>query len=174
MQRGSTPYGTFPVNIGKGDIGSIGQRIGSIATVGGLGGVIPDPRYPGHPRAGIQIHAGFSNNLDKLYSEGCFAIAPRDWPAFKAQLLKEAQNGPLSLTIGRDGRATIFHTDSTTKDRTVIDTSSGSKGVRTINVQSGGKLTANVNAPKGASVSVEGTGAFNKTETNRTMPLDAD
>jgi hypothetical protein len=170
MLRGSTPYGTYPINIGKGDIGSVGQRVGSIATLGGLGGVIPDPKYPGHPRAGIQVHAGFSNDLDKLYSEGCFAIAPREWPAFKAQLLKEAQNGPLNLTIGRDGRATIFHPDSATGDRTVVD-ASGTKSVRTVKVQTSGKLTADINAPRGSDVKVEGGGAFDKTETNRTMPL---
>jgi hypothetical protein len=58
-------------------------------------------------------------------------------------------------------------------DRAAIDASDGGdKKVRTVDVQTNGKLTADVNAPRGAEVKVEGGGAFNKTETNRTMPLD--
>jgi hypothetical protein len=57
-------------------------------------------------------------------------------------------------------------------DRGLIDDASKDKSVRTVNVDSGGKLTAEVNAPRDAKVTVEGGGAFSKTETNRTMPLD--
>jgi hypothetical protein len=58
------------------------------------------------------------------------------------------------------------------EDRGLIDKSGGDKDVRTVKVETGGKLTAEVNAPKGTDVKVEGSGAFDKTETNRTMPLD--
>jgi hypothetical protein len=56
-------------------------------------------------------------------------------------------------------------------DRQTIDQASTDKQVRSVKVETGGKLTADVNAPAGAEVKVEGGGAFNKTETNRTMPL---
>ncbi len=105
-KRGSIPYGNFPINIG--DQGPIGQRIGAVATVGGRGGEIPDPKFPGQPREGIEIHPGSSNDLDRLYTEGCFGVPPAEWPAFKAALLKEAQGGPLELSIGRNGRAAIM------------------------------------------------------------------
>jgi len=108
-RRGAIPYGTHNINIGTGDIGSIGQRIGSVATVGGLGGVIPDPRYPNVPREGVQIHSGSSSELDRLYTEGCFAVPANQWPAFKKQLLAEAAAHPegLALQINRNGRAII-------------------------------------------------------------------
>jgi hypothetical protein len=60
------------------------------------------------------------------------------------------------------------------KDRATVDAAdkgAGDKKVRTVNVEVNGKLTADVNAPKGSDVKVEGGGAFNKTETNRQMPL---
>jgi hypothetical protein len=76
----------------------------------------------------------------------------------------------IPLRIGsRPGEYQIRH--EIIKDRDTIDAADGAKKVRTVKVDVGGKLTANVNAPKGADVKVEGGGAFNKTETNRTMPL---
>ena len=112
--RGSTPYGTYPVNIrndigvgGTGQLGDVGRRIGSIATVGGRGGEIDDPAYPGRPREGIQIHPASHDQLDRLYTAGCFGIAKSQWPRFKEALLKEATKGPLFLTINRNGQATI-------------------------------------------------------------------
>lgn len=56
-------------------------------------------------------------------------------------------------------------------DRQTVDASAGAKGVRTVKVQQGGTLTADVSAPANAKVEVKGGGAFNKTETTRTMPL---
>jgi hypothetical protein len=106
--RGSIPYGDFPVNIGQGDIGPIGQRIGSIGTIGRPGGEIDDPKYPGRPRAGIQIHPSSGAMLDRLYTQGCFGVPRAEWPAFKKILLEEAAKGPLMLHIGRDGQAEIL------------------------------------------------------------------
>lgn len=57
-------------------------------------------------------------------------------------------------------------------ERGIVDTASQDKGVRSVKVETNGTLTADVNAPKGTDVKVEGGGAFNKTETNRTMPLN--
>jgi hypothetical protein len=107
--RGSIPYGDFPVNIGPGaGIGAIGQRIGSIGTIGRPGGEIDDPKYPGRPRTGIQIHPSSGAMLDRLYTQGCFGVPRSEWPAFKKLLLQEAAKGPLMLHIGRNGQAEIL------------------------------------------------------------------
>jgi hypothetical protein len=107
--RGATPPGSYPINIGRGDIGPVGRRIGSIATVGGPGGVIKDPRYS-VARAGIQIHPGTANRLDQLYSQGCFAVDRRQWPAFRAHLLDLHARTPGGLRIDVDpnGRAQVI------------------------------------------------------------------
>jgi len=105
--RGSLPYGTYPIN--PGDMGPVGRRIGAYGSVGGLGGEIPDPKFPQQPREGILIHSASSSDLDRLYSEGCFAVSKAEWPRFRQALINEtAKNGPMALTIGRDGRATIM------------------------------------------------------------------
>jgi hypothetical protein len=106
--RGSMPIGTHAINIGKGDIGDIGKRIGSIATVGKLGGNIWDPKIKAM-RGGMQIHGGFSDKLEYLKSKGCFAVKPSEWPAFKKALIEENKRTPggLQLTIGKDGKAVI-------------------------------------------------------------------
>jgi hypothetical protein len=81
----------------------------------------------------------------------------------------------IPLRIGtRPGEYQIRHqivAPANDADRQTIDQASADKQVRTVKVETGGKLTADVNAPVGAEVKVEGGGAFNKTETNRTMPL---
>jgi hypothetical protein len=109
-RRGSLPYGDYPINFGQDyrNIGSVGHRIGSVASIGGIGGVINDPKYPGHPRAGIQIHPGSGATLDQLYTEGCFAVPRAQWPAFKKALLEESKKGPLMIHIGRNGRAEVM------------------------------------------------------------------
>jgi hypothetical protein len=117
--RFSIPYGSYELHIppiqmrsGRdwGDIGPIGQRIGSVATVNDPGrdtGTIKDP-LTGHLAKGIQIHSASSSQLDHLYSHGCFAISRQEWPAFKAALLRMArEQGPLVLNIGHDGSARI-------------------------------------------------------------------
>jgi hypothetical protein len=219
---GAIPYGKYPINIGKGDIGPIGQRIGSVATVGGLGGEFTGG---GHHWTGVQIHTAFSDRLDQLYTLGCFSIARSEWPRFKQKLLEENAKHPegLELEIGRNGMASITPKGSTVElvpthardpdkkavggltgnvesdwalasqgkldtaalvasarklggqqdDRSAIDGAS-QKSVRTVKIDINGKLTADVNAPKGADVKVNGEGAFTKTETNRTMPIEAD
>lgn len=102
-RRGSMPFGTFPVNIGKGDIGPVGKHVGAIATVGRPGGEIDDPKYPGHPREGIQIHP-WSRPLE---SEGCFVIPREQWHGFCTALLTEAKKGQLYLTVDESTNAKI-------------------------------------------------------------------
>jgi hypothetical protein len=106
--RGSIPYGDFPVNVGDPAMGPWGRSHGAAATIGGPGGVINDPKYPGRPRAGIEIHPSSGAMLDRLYTAGCFGVPRSEWPAFKKLLLEQAAKGPLMLHIGRDGQAEIM------------------------------------------------------------------
>jgi hypothetical protein len=194
--RGATPPGSYPVNIGRGDIGPIGQRIGSIATVGGLGGTIRDPRFPGSPRLGIQIHASTGARLDQLYSQGCFAVDRRQWPAFRQHLLdlNSRTPGGLRIDVDQDGRAQIV-----ARNQQIV-----SGGVPTSNFAGGGatgfgtggapyslrspesaaitralqtqvnpaltatgQLDVNVRAPRGTVVKASGTGLFTDVHTQR-------
>jgi hypothetical protein len=186
---GAIPYGSYPINIGKGDIGPIGQRIGSVATLGGLGGEV---RGPGHTFEGVQIHRAFSDQLDHLYTQGCFSVSASEWPTFKRKLLAEYGQHPegLNLNIGRDGMASITPRGSTqelvprhaadpAKGRQEIISSSIAKSPdenrRVLDARANlehtvtGKatLTANINAPVGTKVNVAADGLFKKTEVNR-------
>lgn len=103
--RGSAPYGSYPINIG--DFSSIG----AVASVGkgGGGGYLPDPKYPGEPRLGIQIHPTSGDTLENMRTAGCFGISRGQWGQFKALLLAESAKHPegLILTLARDGHAYI-------------------------------------------------------------------
>jgi len=191
--RGSIPYGSFPINIGTGDIGSVGQRIGSIATVGGLGGVIPDPKFPGRPREGIQIHPGSGATLDQLYTQGCFGVPVAQWPAFRATLLAEAAKNPggLLLNIGPGGQASIVPRVSRMAPMqqsqkwggqdlrrvqslsTPVGKDAGLDRSRMAgDVKLGGAdINVNVNAPRGTKVDADGDGAFEKIKVNRTPQM---
>lgn len=65
-----------------------------------------DPKV-GDIRAGIVIHN--ATDIDKLYSAGCLAVNPQQWPEFRAHLLDVMQrsDGKLTLTINQDGSAFI-------------------------------------------------------------------
>ena len=106
MGAGAIPFGSYPINIGKGDIGPIGRRIGSVATLGGPSGTFTGG---GHHWLGVQIHRAFSDRLDHLYTEGCFSVSASEWPAFRAKLLEENARHPegLNLNVGHDGMASI-------------------------------------------------------------------
>jgi len=59
-------------------------------------------------RHGIELEPGFSEHIDQLYSQGCFAIRPSEYPAFKAALLKKIQReGTQYLTLGPGGHVLI-------------------------------------------------------------------
>jgi GH24 family phage-related lysozyme (muramidase) len=110
--RGSTPYGTFPINLTKEYGGPGYSSIRAIATVGtnpAGGGSLQDPRYPGNPREGIQIHSTSGDTLENMRTAGCFGISSAQWPAFKEALLKLSRENPegLFLTLDRNGRASI-------------------------------------------------------------------
>jgi TP901 family phage tail tape measure protein len=123
--RGALPPGTFPININDPKMGPRGKApwgtptpkgpgLESIATVGGPGGVIQDPRYR-EPRTQIQIHRArtMDEKLQKYYTAGCVGIAPQDWPRFKAALLREdariraAGGTGLDLNVDKNGQLTV-------------------------------------------------------------------
>jgi hypothetical protein len=102
--RGNLPAGLHPVDFKN--IGPAGRaRLGSVASVG-PGGTLHDPRYPGRPRLGIQIHSGSGATLERLRSLGCFVVPRAQWPAYKAALLAKAARTPggLNLDLGRNAQ----------------------------------------------------------------------
>ena len=105
-RAGAIPYGSYPINIGKGDIGPVGQRIGSVATLGGPSGTFTGG---GHNWAGVQIHRAFSDQLDHLPHARLLFRRGVEWPAFKQQLLEAnaATPGGLVLNVDRNGMASI-------------------------------------------------------------------
>jgi hypothetical protein len=110
----SMPLGDYYVNFGllgqrdpTGGGGGVGPRGAS-----GWGGRLPPAvaginTSPSGNLSGFEIHSGSSDQLDRLYSAGCFAIARSEWPRFRAALLdKASREGKLMLHVhaGRDGR----------------------------------------------------------------------
>jgi hypothetical protein len=181
--RGSIPWGDYPINVGPGaGIGPWGQSHGSIATIGKPGGVIDDPRYPGNPRTGIQIHTGSGSYLDHLYTLGCFKVSRAEWPAFKKALLEKAGHGPMMLHIGRDGIATITTRgergkpdmakppEPPTKPREKLHDprtqSAAFKGDATVRIDVNG-------LPRGSRMAASSSGIFSSVELHRgsTLPL---
>jgi len=152
----SMPFGTFNINpawTGEGVLGDVGKSIGSIATVGGRGGEIWDPRE-GRTRLGIQIHAANSDDLDRLYSAGCFAVAKSEWPRFKAALMKKVQrDGPLAVTVLPNGQAVVHARGAAPENATQY----AAKAVRTEKITSG--ATAGPPPGGGPSMTLPGAGA---------------
>jgi hypothetical protein len=101
----SIPYGDYPVTPNA-PTGAWAQQAGAIPIANN---VIPDPQL-GRDRIGIMIHSGSSNNLDQLYTQGCFKVAPQEWPAVRSEILKEASNGPLYLHVAPGGVAAFTNT----------------------------------------------------------------
>ena len=87
--RGSIPFGDYPIT--PNEVGHWGERHDAIGINGNF---IPDPKYPGQPRKGIEFHHG-------LYvSSGCIVI--REWDDFMATLedMFEEYDGQLYLHVG--------------------------------------------------------------------------
>ena len=101
----SIPYGDYPVTPDA-PTGAWAQQVGAIPIANN---VIPDPLL-GRNRIGIMIHSGSSDNLDQLYTQGCFKVAPQEWPAVRSEILKEAANGPLYLHVAPGGVAAFTNT----------------------------------------------------------------
>jgi hypothetical protein len=104
-QYWSIPYGDYPVTPNA-PTGDWAHRVGAIPIANN---VIPDPLL-GRNRIGIMIHSGSSDSLDQLYTQGCFKVAPQEWPAVRSEILKEAANGPLYLHVAPGGVAAFTNT----------------------------------------------------------------
>ena len=99
--KGSIPYGDYPIT--PNTVGPWGASHGAI----GLNhNEIQDPLRG--TRSGIEIHKNASENLDRLYTEGCFSVPPSEWPSFKRHLLGEIEKGPMYLHV-HPGGASITH-----------------------------------------------------------------
>lgn len=79
----SIPYGDYPIG---GPVGSWGQAHGAI---GINSGTIHDPML-NRDRLGIELHGW---NDAKLLSEGCVAIAGKQWPELQASIQARLANG---------------------------------------------------------------------------------
>jgi hypothetical protein len=101
----SIPYGDYPVTPDA-PTGAWAHQVGAIPIANN---VIPDPLLH-RDRIGIMIHSGSSNSLDQLYTQGCFKVAPSEWPAVRSEILKEAANGPLYLHVAPGGVAAFTNT----------------------------------------------------------------
>lgn len=101
----SIPYGDYPVTPNA-PTGAWAHQAGAIPIANN---VIPDPLL-GRNRIGIMIHSGSSDSLDQLYTQGCFKVAPQEWPAVRSEILKEAANGPLYLHVQPGGVAAFTNT----------------------------------------------------------------
>ena len=101
----SIPYGDYPVTPDA-PTGAWAHQAGAIPIANN---VIPDPQL-GRNRIGIMIHSGSSDSLDQLYTQGCFKVAPQEWPAVRSEILKEASNGPLYLHVQPGGVAAFTNT----------------------------------------------------------------
>ena len=101
----SIPYGDYPVTPNA-PTGAWAHQAGAIPIANN---VIPDPQL-GRNRIGIMIHSGSSDSLDQLYTQGCFKVAPQEWPTVRAEILKEADNGPLYLHVQPGGVAAFTNT----------------------------------------------------------------
>ena len=61
----------------------------------------------GRNRSAVLFHS--ARDLDKMYSAGCFAIDPRQWPKFRAQMLDTMKkHGDLVVRVNPDGSAQIM------------------------------------------------------------------
>ena len=98
----SVPYGDYPVTPNA-PTGEWAHRVGAIPIANN---VIPDPKL-GRDRIGIMIHSGSASSLDQLYTQGCFKVAPSEWPDVRAEILKEASAGPLYLHVQPGGQASF-------------------------------------------------------------------
>lgn len=102
--RGSAPYGTFPIR----GLSTYGYQAGNAFDTGNKGRLISDPKYPNEPRAGILLHTSSGEDIDHIFTQGCLGIPKSKYPEFKAALLEKIKKeGPQFLTINRDGTASI-------------------------------------------------------------------
>jgi len=106
----SIPYGDYPVTPDA-PTGDWAHQAGAIPVANN---VIPDPVLHRN-RIGIMIHSGSAPDLDTLYTQGCFKVAPSEWPAVRQEILAEAKNAPLYLHVAPGGVASFSNTKTPTQ-----------------------------------------------------------
>jgi hypothetical protein len=131
-QYWSIPYGDYPVTPDA-PTGAWAHQVGAIPIANN---VIPDPVLHRN-RIGIMIHSGSGDSLDELYTQGCFKVPESEWPSVRAEILSEAQKGPLYLHVAPGGVAAFSNSptyspasDNTRADNanTVANTTGSIKG----------------------------------------------
>jgi uncharacterized membrane protein YgcG len=145
-----------------------GYKIGSIS------GYNPRPGGKAGGRGGISEHA-FGAAVDVNPGRNQFNGRTTDLPT-DVEDMAWAHGVSWGGRFGDPMHFEIMSPEAAKHKREILEArglldKTSDKEVRTTKVETGGKLTADVNAPAGSEVKVEGGGAFNKTETNRTMPL---
>ena len=121
----SIPYGDYPVTPNA-PTGDWAHRVGAIPIANN---VIPDSQL-GRNRIGIMIHSGSASSLDELYTQGCFKVAPEEWPAVRSEILAEAQKGPLYLHVQPGGVASFTNTQTLAQATLPTATTSGAPPVQ--------------------------------------------
>lgn len=101
----SIPYGDYPVTPSA-PTGAWAHSVGAIPI---NNNIIPDPVLHRN-RVGIMVHPSSSSALDALYTQGCFAVDPQDWPGVRQQILDESAKSPLYLHVAPGGVAAFTHT----------------------------------------------------------------
>jgi hypothetical protein len=137
----SIPYGDYPVTPDA-PTGDWAHRVGAIPIANN---VIPDPQL-GRDRIGIMIHSGSAPDLDTLYTQGCFKVAPSEWPSVRAEILKEAKSGPLYLHVAAGGQAAFTNTPTLSKAGSETPASNANAAANTTASPSGTTINS-PNAP---------------------------
>ncbi len=123
----STPYGDYP--IGLNPPGDVGRRLHAVQI---NQNEIYDPsnRLGGgrsHMTEGILIHSG---SAQSLYSQGCLAVDPAQWPELRAQIAKAETEHPgqVRLRVGPQG-ATIY-IQGQEKEQVTVQKEAGAQTVK--------------------------------------------
>ena len=129
----SVPYGDYPVTPDA-PTGEWAHRVGAIPIANN---VIPDQKL-GRDRIGIMIHSGSASSLDALYTQGCFKVAPEEWPDVRKEILAEAQKGPLYLHVQPGGVASFTNTKTMEQGSLPTATAPGPPATSVASAASGG------------------------------------
>jgi hypothetical protein len=159
-QYWSIPYGDYPVTPDA-PTGDWAHRAGAIPIANN---VIPDPQL-GRNRIGIMIHSGSAPDLDTLYTQGCFKVAPSEWPAVRAEILSEAKSGPLYLHVAPGGVAAFTNTPTFSQASSQTPAANANAAANTTAATPPGTTVNSPNAPVA--------GALAKPNYNFTLPDNA-
>lgn len=107
----SAPYGVYPIAEK-----ALGPKIQKLGGLGINENQVFDPKL-GRTREGIAIHPGRGDDLDRLFSLGCFAIPKSQWPEVKTALLdKMKREGPQLIDYGPTGARVVARSELEGRD----------------------------------------------------------